>query len=83
MVCVLFVKLISVLSFIPTGDHYEPHTSEPITVPFKNLDQVLLWKPGEDDFNVAMHPLAQKTEIRDDPLTLICHDMMGGYIEDR
>lgn len=39
----------------------------------------------EDGFNVALEPL----ECRQPPLssprprTLLCHDMMGGYLEDR
>lgn len=66
-----------------TGLRYEPETTEPITVPVKNLNELLLWKPGEDEFNVATQPLAERTEHGDEPLTLVCHDMMGGYIDDR
>lgn len=67
-----------------TGEHYEPETSEPITVPFKTLEELLLWTPGEDEFNIATQPLSKRTEHGDDtPLTLVCHDLMGGYTDDR
>ena len=70
--------------FTLLGNHYEPLTSEPITQPLKTLDEVLLWKPEGDEFSIAIEPLAQRTEQKKDkPLTLLCHDMMGGYIEDR
>ena len=67
-----------------TGNKYEPNTSEPITQPLKTLDEVLLWKPDEDEFNVATIPLFERTgKETDKPCTLLCHDMMGGYQEDR
>ncbi|XP_072028003.1 cytosolic endo-beta-N-acetylglucosaminidase-like [Amphiura filiformis] len=66
------------------GNHYEPNTSEPIAQPLRTLDEVLLWKPDEDGFNVATILLAKRTEAKaGKPYTLLCHDMMGGYQEDR
>ncbi|XP_071962503.1 cytosolic endo-beta-N-acetylglucosaminidase-like [Antedon mediterranea] len=66
------------------GPGYEPKTSEPIARPLSNMDEVLLWKPGEDEFNVANEVLAKRTESEvAKPKTLLCHDMMGGYVDDR
>ncbi|XP_033125700.1 cytosolic endo-beta-N-acetylglucosaminidase-like [Anneissia japonica] len=66
------------------GPGYEPKTSEPIARPLSNMDEVLLWKPGEDEFNVASEVLARRTESSvPKPKTLVCHDMMGGYVDDR
>ncbi|PIK50289.1 putative cytosolic endo-beta-N-acetylglucosaminidase isoform X1 [Apostichopus japonicus] len=37
-----------------------------------------------DEFNIATQPLSKRTEHGDDtPLTLVCHDLMGGYTDDR
>ncbi|XP_036408867.1 cytosolic endo-beta-N-acetylglucosaminidase isoform X1 [Megalops cyprinoides] len=66
--------------------HYDPDTTEPISYSLKSLDELLSWKRSEaNPFNVATVPLAN----RQPPLascqmkTLVCHDMMGGYLEDR
>ena len=63
---------------------FDPETGMPITRPLKTLDEALSWRQGFDFFNVASVPLSEqgrKTEKR--PRTLVCHDMMGGYIFDR
>ncbi|XP_046893879.1 cytosolic endo-beta-N-acetylglucosaminidase [Hypomesus transpacificus] len=66
--------------------HYDPDTTEPISSGLQTLDQLLSWRLSEaNPFNVATVPLAK----REPPLascprrTLVSHDMMGGYLDDR
>ncbi|XP_030645628.1 cytosolic endo-beta-N-acetylglucosaminidase [Chanos chanos] len=66
--------------------HYDPATTEPISSSLSTLEELLSWKRSEASlFNVASVPVAK----REPPLsscqkrTLVCHDMMGGYLEDR
>ncbi|XP_059203698.1 cytosolic endo-beta-N-acetylglucosaminidase [Centropristis striata] len=66
--------------------HYDADTTEPISCGLQTLEELLSWKRSEaNPFNVAVVPLAP----RDPPLassqrrTLVSHDMMGGYLDDR
>ncbi|TRY59587.1 hypothetical protein DNTS_003878 [Danionella cerebrum] len=66
--------------------HYDPETTKPISCSLESLEELLSWKLIEaSPFNVASVPLAS----RDPPLnkspkrTLVSHDMMGGYLDDR
>ncbi|XP_054464281.1 cytosolic endo-beta-N-acetylglucosaminidase isoform X2 [Anoplopoma fimbria] len=66
--------------------HYDADTTEPISCGLQSLEELLSWKRSEaNPFNVAAFPLAP----RDPPLarcprrTLVSHDMMGGYLDDR
>ncbi|CAG05942.1 unnamed protein product, partial [Tetraodon nigroviridis] len=66
--------------------HYDPDTTEPITCGLQTLEELLSWEQNEASlFNVATVPLAP----REPPLasckcrTLVSHDMMGGYLDDR
>lgn len=66
--------------------HYDADTTEPISCGLRTLEELLSWKQSEaNPFNVAAVHLAQ----REPPLasclhrTLVSHDMMGGYIDDR
>uniref|UniRef100_A0A3P8Y294 Cytosolic endo-beta-N-acetylglucosaminidase n=1 Tax=Esox lucius TaxID=8010 RepID=A0A3P8Y294_ESOLU len=66
--------------------HYDPDTTEPIGSGLQDLDELLSWNLSmANPFNVAKVPLAN----REPPLastprrTLVSHDMMGGYLEDR
>ncbi|KAM6175555.1 cytosolic endo-beta-N-acetylglucosaminidase [Erethizon dorsatum] len=66
--------------------YYDKETTKPISFYLSSLEELLAWTPlMEDTFNVALQPL----ECRQPPLssrrprTLLCHDMMGGYLEDR
>ncbi|XP_022595497.1 cytosolic endo-beta-N-acetylglucosaminidase [Seriola dumerili] len=66
--------------------HYDVDTTEPISCGLQTLDELLSWNRSEaNPFNVAAVPLAP----REPPLassprrTLVSHDMMGGYLDDR
>ncbi|CAJ1076926.1 cytosolic endo-beta-N-acetylglucosaminidase [Xyrichtys novacula] len=78
-----------VIKFTPSSlpvKHYDIDTTEPISCGLTTMDDLLSWKRSEaNPFNVASVPLAP----REPPLatsprrTLVSHDMMGGYLEDR
>ncbi|KAL7378424.1 hypothetical protein ABVT39_013531 [Epinephelus coioides] len=78
-----------VIKYLPSPlpvKHYDAETTEPIICGLQTLEELLLWKRSEaNPFNVAVVPLAP----REPPLTsclrrtLVSHDMMGGYLDDR
>lgn len=68
------------------AEHYDPDTTEPISSGLHTLDQLLSWRRSQaNPFNMATVRLAK----REPPLascprrTLVSHDMMGGYLDDR
>ncbi|XP_037384900.1 cytosolic endo-beta-N-acetylglucosaminidase-like [Talpa occidentalis] len=78
-----------VVSFTPDPlpvRYYDKDTGRPVSFYLSSLEELLAWTPTTaDSFNVASRPL----ESRQPPLssqrprTLLCHDMMGGYLDDR
>ncbi|XP_021032684.1 cytosolic endo-beta-N-acetylglucosaminidase isoform X2 [Mus caroli] len=78
-----------VVSFTPDplpARYYDKDTTRPISFYLSTLEELLAWTPlMEDGFNVALEPLVcrQPPLSSPRPRTLLCHDMMGGYLEDR
>ncbi|XP_048847868.1 cytosolic endo-beta-N-acetylglucosaminidase [Brienomyrus brachyistius] len=69
-----------------SGAHYDPDTTEPISSALNSLEDLRSWQRSQaSPFNVAAEPLAGRLPplTRRRGRTLVCHDMMGGYLEDR
>lgn len=77
------------LSFISStspAKHYDVDTTEPISSGLQTLDELLSWRRSDaNPFNVAVVPLApREPSLANSPRrTLVSHDMMGGYLDDR
>lgn len=56
--------------------------SSPSAEPINSLEELMLWEEG-DDYYVGVAPLEPCQREVNLPKTLICHDMAGGYLEDR
>ena len=57
---------------------------DPVTRPLTNLDELLAWTEGFDEFNVSSVALNRVGKgLNQRPRTIVCHDMKGGYVQDR
>ena len=58
--------------------------SEPVTRPLTSLDELRSWTEGFDELNVSSVSLRRVgNDLEQRPRTIVCHDMKGGYVQDR
>ena len=60
------------------------NNSLPVTRPLTSLDELWAWMEGFDELNVSSVPLRRVgDQLERGPRTIVCHDMKGGYVQDR
>jgi hypothetical protein len=53
------------------------------TMPIVSVDALLRWRPPEHQWSIPSAPKISWKPLRNDqPITLVCHDMRGGYLND-
>lgn len=58
--------------------------SGPECLPFKTVEDVLEFEPENFRLTAATESLVRRIPIASDaPKTILCHDMRGGYLQDR
>ena len=56
---------------------------EPVSRPIQSFPELDDWIPGAEPWNICRVPLAQRHLDSKKPKVLLCHDMAGGYHQDR
>ena len=61
---------------------------QPVSYPIKDFDQLMKWRANDPSdpgqlFSVATVPHNPKIVSEGSTKTLLCHDMKGGYLNDR
>ncbi|XP_064622409.1 cytosolic endo-beta-N-acetylglucosaminidase-like [Lineus longissimus] len=64
---------------------YDQETGEPVCQPLKTLEKLLQWTPNKDTEHgkAVVHLQTCTPKQPNSPRTTLCHDMKGGYLEDR
>lgn len=57
---------------------------DPVIQPLTSVDELLTWTEGFDELNISSVPLRRVgSSLEYRVRTIVCHDMKGGYVQDR